>query len=157
MTKEWWVLAAFLTICFISEALGSIFTELSVHDWYPLLNKPSWTPPGWLFGPVWTFLYASMAISAWYVWQTVEKLSNAPLAFFFFFLQLIVNTLWSLFFFTWKNPTLALYNIILLDSLVLITIYLFWRIYKPSGYLMLPYLAWLLYATALNTYIVFHN
>ncbi|MFA6915441.1 MAG: TspO/MBR family protein [Parachlamydiales bacterium] len=157
MTKEWWVLAAFLSLCFVSESIGSYFTALSVTDWYPTLNKPFWNPPGWLFGPVWTFLYASMGIAAWLVWKTVGKISNAPLAFFFFLLQLVVNTVWSLFFFTWKNPVFALYDVILLDVLVLITTYLFWRIYKPAGYLMLPYLAWILYATSLNAYIAFNN
>lgn len=157
MTKEWWVLVAFLAICFGCEALGSYFTELGIHEWYQLINKPSFTPPDWFFGPVWTYLYASLGTAAWFVWRSAEKLLNAPVAFFFFFLLLALTTTWPLFFFTWKDPTLALYNLIIIDAVALITTYLFWNINKASGWLMLPFLAWVSYATVLNAYIALHN
>ena len=118
-------------------------------DWYARLAKPDWTPPGYLFGPVWTFLYAVMGIAAWLLWKRVG-LSGAKTAFILFFAQLIFNGMWSWLFFGLHMPGLALIELCILWILILGTLIAFWRLYLPSGLLLVPYLAWVTFAAALN-------
>jgi tryptophan-rich sensory protein len=118
-------------------------------SWYAALAKPSWTPPGWLFPPVWTFLYASMAVAAWLIWRGAERRGRVP-ALVLFFGQLVLNGLWSWFFFGEHLIGVALFDIVLLLVLILAATLTFWRLNRLAGILFIPYLLWVSFATALN-------
>jgi benzodiazapine receptor len=142
-------LAVFIGICLAVELIAGRFTAASVATWYVGLDKPAWTPPGWVFGPVWTVLYISMGVAAWLVWtRRAEAAVNLPLALFA--AQLAVNAAWSGLFFTLRSPGLGLIAIVTLWFLVVATLLAFWLVRPPAGALLLPYLAWLSYAAALN-------
>jgi translocator protein len=145
----WLGLAAFLLICFTAAGIGSFATAPAITNWYAGINKPSWNPPNWLFGPVWTVLYAMMATAAWLVWRRLG-LQAAATPLFFFAMQLMLNTLWSVFFFGLHNPGLAFAEIILLWLSIAATIYYFWRVRPLAGVLLIPYLAWVSFAAFLN-------
>lgn len=146
--RDWLALAFFLALTFGAAFLGSFFTSTSVDSWYRELAKPTWTPPGWIFGPVWTLLYLAMAIAAWLVWRRAA--SNASMALVLFGIQLVLNTAWSALFFGLQNPGLAFVNIVLLWSAIVGTMIAFWRIAAVAGWLFLPYIIWVSFATALN-------
>lgn len=129
--------------------LGSIFTSISVSTWYPELKKPLFTPPNWIFGPVWTLLYILMGISFYIVWSKTDIKSNKN-AFYFFIIQLLLNLLWSFFFFGLKSPIFGLFDIFLLLIFIILTILEFYKISKISAFLMVPYLIWVSFATVLN-------
>lgn len=129
--------------------IGSIFTVSSVKSWYLTLVKPTWNPPSWVFGPVWTLLYAFMGIAAALVWEK-RDLPNAKLALWIYGVHLLFNALWSILFFGLKNPELAFFEIIILLILILITTILFWRINPWAGALMVPYICWVSFASFLN-------
>lgn len=139
-----------LIICFLPGIIGSLATASSVNTWYLTINRPSFTPPGWLFGPVWTLLYLMMGISLYKLRTTNGEPVAKLLANIFFYLQLFLNLLWSIFFFGLKNPLLAFIEIGLLVITVIFTIIASYRISKPAGLLLLPYLAWISFATFLN-------
>jgi len=126
--------------------IGSLFTTPSISTWYTTLNKPSFNPPNWIFGPVWTLLFIMMAISFYLVWQKGLTLT----AVLIFVLQLILNILWSLFFFYLKNPALALMEIIFLWLAILANIVIFYSISKTTGFLLVPYILWVSFAAFLN-------
>jgi translocator protein len=112
------------------------------------LSRPSWAPPGWLFGPVWSFLYLCMAISAWLVWRVGGwKAAGGQLTLFV--VQLMANALWSWLFFAWHKGALASVEIVVLWVLIVATTVSFARIQKAAGWLLIPYLAWVTFATAL--------
>ncbi len=137
---------------FIAQAaglIGSVFTASSVRDWYLVLTKPSWNPPSWIFSPVWITLYTLMGIAAALVWKK-KDLPGAKLALGIYGIHLIFNALWSILFFGFKNPGLAFGEIIILLILILIITVLFWRINPVAGLLMLPYIAWVSFASYLN-------
>ncbi|MDD5026120.1 MAG: tryptophan-rich sensory protein [Candidatus Peribacteraceae bacterium] len=143
-----------ITICsiLIAEAagiLGSVFTYSGVKSWYPTLMKPTWNPPSWIFGPVWTTLYALMGIAASLVWNLRDR-PGAKLALWVYGTQLALNAIWSILFFGLKNPGLAFAEIIPLLALIILTTVLFWRINAWAGILLLPYVAWVSFATYLN-------
>ena len=146
---QWPVLALFVMICLGTAGLGAAWTNLSVGDWYVSLNKPSWNPPNWVFGPVWTTLYIMMAIAAWLVWQK-RGLAGARLPLLLFGAQLALNTAWSAFFFGMRNPGIALADIVLLWFAILATIIAFGRESILAAQLLLPYFAWVSFATLLN-------
>jgi tryptophan-rich sensory protein len=129
--------------------IGSVFTAGSVKSWYLTLAKPSWNPPSWVFGPVWTTLYALMGIAAALVWKQ-RDLPQAKLALWVYGIQLALNMLWSILFFGLKNPGLAFAEIIILLIFILITTVLFWQINPWAGALMIPYIAWVSFASYLN-------
>ncbi|WP_422014968.1 TspO/MBR family protein [Reyranella sp.] len=142
-------LALFVGICLAIGGLGGAVTASSVAEWYPTLNKPSFNPPNWVFGPVWTTLYVMMGIAAWRVWRAVERdTARGPLAVFA--LQLAVNLGWSIAFFGLRDPGLAVVVIVVLDLLVLATALMFRRIDGLAALLLVPYLAWIAFATILN-------
>ena len=147
--NQWLVLLVFIAITFAAAFVGGLFTSSSVADWYPALNKPSWTPPSWLFGPVWMLLYLSMAVAAWMIWRTngIEG-SKLPLALFI--AQLVLNAAWSGIFFGMRNPGLAFMEIILLWCAILATMLAFWQVKPLAGGLFVPYLLWVTFAAALN-------
>lgn len=139
------VLVAFLLLS-ASAALGGVFFRPG--DWYGTLAKPAWTPPGAIFGPVWTLLYAAMAVAAWLVWRR-KGFANGAMAFWI--IQLGLNAAWSWLFFGLHRPDLALVDILALAAAVALTAGLFLRASAPAGWLMVPYFLWVAFAAALNT------
>ncbi len=133
----------------LAGIIGSIFTFISVKTWYANLIRPGWNPPSWLFGPVWIILYILMGVAAYFVWQN-KDIPLAKLALFFYGLQLLLNALWPIIFFGFKNPGLAFIEIIILSIFIIITTVLFWKINTHAGILLLPYILWTLFATFLN-------
>ncbi|MDI9637432.1 TspO/MBR family protein [Kamptonema cortianum] len=136
-------------LCLSAGSLGSIATMASVQSWYPSLNKPDWTPPAAWFGPVWTILYILMGIALWLIWESDSGPARTQ-AIWIFGVQLILNSIWSFLFFGLKSPLFGLVGIILLDVAVLLTIWKFMQIRVPAGLLLIPYLAWILFASVLN-------
>jgi benzodiazapine receptor len=145
------VLAAFIVVCFAAAGGGSLATtpQTVSGGWYGTLDKPFFTPPASVFGPVWMVLYLSMAVSAWLVWRR-EGFSGAQAAMALFSAQLVLNLLWSVIFFGLEAPGLALVEIVALWTAILLTILAFSKISRPAGWLLVPYLAWVTFATALN-------
>ena len=141
-----------LVICQLAGFIGSIFTTPAISTWYASLNKPSFNPPNWIFAPVWISLFLLMGISLWLVWQK-EKKKNISTAFVFFSIQLVLNAMWSAFFFGMQNPLYALIDIALLWLAILATILSFWKISRPAAYLLVPYIVWVTFAAVLNFYI----
>lgn len=139
----------FLLACFAVAAVGGFATSSTIQGWYDELEKPAWTPSGWLFGPVWTILYLMMAFAAWLVWRR-EGFIGAKRPMVFFAIQLALNCLWSIIFFGLKQPGLAVIEIIALWLSIAVTILLFWQRTKPAALLLVPYLLWVSFAAALN-------
>ena len=129
--------------------VAGVFTAEAIPEWYASLNQPSFNPPNWVFGPVWTTLYIIMGVSFFMVWR-IEKSEVRNRAFAAFFIQLFLNFLWSFFFFYLKNIGLALSEIILLWVSIAVMIYTFYRVKPVLAYTNIPYLLWVSFATALN-------
>lgn len=133
-------------------------TQSSVNTWFPLLVKPSFNPPNWLFFPVWTTLYVMMGVAAGLVWDRIEiQREDTKKALLFFFIQLGLNAAWSLLFFGLRNPFLALIEIVLLWLMIYETFHKFIRLNKFAGWLFIPYLLWVSFATVLNASIWYLN
>ncbi|MEP0813171.1 MAG: tryptophan-rich sensory protein [bacterium] len=145
-----------VSLCLGVGMASGYLTADSVAEWYPRITKPSWTPPSWLFGPVWTILYVLMAVSAWRIW-TRHRHERALLCLGIFSVQLAFNALWTGIFFGMRNPFLAFIEIIALWLLILLTIILFFNRDRLAGYLLIPYLMWVTFAAALNGAIAFLN
>jgi len=144
------VFVFFILICFGTAWTGAqVSPGIASSDWYDQLSKPDWNPPGWLFGPVWTALYTMMAIAAWRIWSKAG-FSDAKPEFTLFFVQLALNGLWSQLFFGMQNPGLAFLEIIFLLIAIIITTLLFFRRDRIAGWLMVPYILWVAFATVLN-------
>jgi len=153
MKKESWVkLVIAILVCQLAGLAGAIYTSGSLTTWYATLAKPLFNPPNWIFAPVWITLFLLMGISLWLVWQK-EKKKNINTAFVFFSIQLVLNAMWSAFFFGMQNPLYALIDIALLWLAILATILSFWKISKPAAYLLVPYILWVSFAAVLNFYI----
>ena len=147
-----------VAICLAVGYLSSKVTQSSISTWYPLIKKPSFNPPNWVFAPVWTMLFIMMGIAAGMVWNKLE--SNKELVkkgLLFFTVQLLLNALWSYLFFGLNNILLALIEIILLWLIIYETYYIFKQIDKRAGYLLIPYLAWVAFATILTGSIYWLN
>jgi tryptophan-rich sensory protein len=144
---EYIVLLLFLVVTFGAAAIGSIATTPNIATWYATLSKPSWNPPNWIFGPVWTALYISMAVAAWLVWRR-DGLWQWPLALFA--VQLILNATWSWLFFGFHAPGAAFIEVIALFATIAATTIAFWPRSMAAGVLMLPYLGWVGFASILN-------
>lgn len=150
-TRQISVLLLFLLLCFLAAGIGSYFTSTNISNgWYASLPQPSWTPPNWLFGPVWTVLYALMAVTAWQIWRQQGSIRQAIKPLTLFTVQLIVNSSWSGVFFGQRLVGVGFFIIILLWVLILLTLVSFWRIKPLAGILLLPYLLWVSYAATLN-------
>jgi len=147
--NRWLVLGGFLVITFAASAIGGLFTSVSVGTWYQEIAKPSFTPPSWVFGPVWTTLYALMAIAAWLVWDRVGFAVGA-VALTLYGVQLLLNVAWSGLFFGMRSPALGSLCIVVLWIAILATIVAFWRIHPVSGALLVPYILWVSYASVLT-------
>lgn len=143
-------LAISIIICLAAGFIGSIFTNRSIPIWYESLKKPSFNPPGWLFGPVWTALFILMGISLFLIWQKGLHYNGVKIALIVFGIQLILNILWSILFFGLRAPQAAFIEIIILWILILITILTFYPISKIAALLLLPYILWVSFASILN-------
>jgi tryptophan-rich sensory protein len=148
-TTRWFGLVVSILICFAAAGIGSLATTPQIPGWYANLAKPTWTPPGWIFGPVWTLLYLMMAVAAWLVWRQAG-FAGAKLPLALFAIQLALNSLWSVLFFGLQNPGAAAVEIILLWAAILATMVTFGRRSRVAGGLLAPYLAWVSFAAVLN-------
>ena len=154
--KNSFVFLGFVAAVLSVEVLGGFFTSLGLGEWYSTLSKPQWTPPAWIFGPVWTLLYLLMALAIFLVWQRRDH----PLyktALTLWWVQLFLNFIWSALFFALKSPWMGLIDLTLLTLTVIATMIVFSRISRVAGALMIPYVLWLLYALTLNAAIWFRN
>lgn len=138
-------------VVWLAITFGVAFTasQFEPGAWYGGIAKPTWTPPGWIFGPVWGLLYLSMAVAAWLVWrERANKPVGLPLVGYL--LQLAVNGLWSWLFFGRQMIVTALVDLLVLVLLVIVTLVLFLRVKRIAGLILIPYLAWISFAAALN-------
>ena len=143
------ILALVIAVVLVFGVVATLGLGASPSDWYRQIKKPSFTPPGWVFGPAWMLLYLSMAVAVWWVWLK-SGFTGAPLAMAVFAMQLLLNGLWSKFFFGMHNPGLALADIALLWAAIVGTVICFWRVSPAAGAILLPYLAWVSFASVLN-------
>ena len=141
-------LAAWLIVSFMAAAIGGAAT-IQAGPFYTQLLRPDWAPPPTIFGPVWTVLYVLMGIAAWLVWRVGGFRAARP-ALTLFLVQLALNALWSWLFFGWHRGALAFADILLLLALIVVTLLAFWRIRPLAGVLLVPYLLWVSFASALN-------
>jgi len=139
-----------VAICLFVGFLSSFATQSSISDWYMSLNKPSFNPPNWIFGPVWTVLYILMGIAAGIIWNKGSYHKWVKTALYHFIFQLIFNAAWSIVFFGMKSTGIALIIIIALLILIVLTIRWFRIINKAAAILLIPYLLWVSFATILN-------
>jgi translocator protein len=149
------ILAICILICLAAGFIGSIFTTSSIAGWYATIQKPSFNPPNWIFGPVWTTLYILMGVSIYLILQKKSKYGNTASSLFS--IQLALNIFWSIIFFSFHSPFLAFIDIIILWFCILLTIIYFLKISKPASYLLIPYLLWVSFASVLNFYIMVLN
>ena len=145
-TRDVLGLTAFVVLCFGVSVLGGRATMSALADWYPALKKPPWTPPGWVFGPVWTLLYPLIAVAGWRAWRE----GRARFGSLAYLLQLALNGAWPWLFFGERRLDLALACIVALCLAILGTIVAFWRVSRGAALLMVPYLLWVGFAAALN-------
>jgi benzodiazapine receptor len=145
-------LVASIILCQLAGFLGSLFTTPAIPTWYQTLNKPFFTPPNWIFSPVWISLFILMGISLFFVWRRSDHPQFKP-ALIFFFAQLILNILWSAAFFGLRSPLLGLIDIVLLWIAILLTTQHFLKVSRMAGFLLLPYLLWVSFATLLNFFL----
>lgn len=142
-------LVLFILICLGAGGLGAIVTTPEINGWYRTIIKPEWNPPDWVFGPVWTTLFVLMGISAWLVWKPAGFRDAAtPLALFA--VQLTFNVAWSWIFFGLHQIGWAVIEILILWAAILATTVAFFRRSKPAGWLLVPYLGWVSFASILN-------
>lgn len=146
-----------IAVCFLAAGVGSAFTAGAIDTWYAALNKPFFNPPNWIFGPVWTLLYLLMGISLYLVWIAKGDKKAKRQAITFFIIQLGLNTLWSILFFGLKSPSAAFIGIVFLWLTIFLTIKNFLRISKVAGWLLIPYIAWVSFASVLNLSIIILN
>ena len=155
--KSWRYLALAVTMVAAASILGQIATGPALKAWYPSLVKPAFTPPNWLFPVAWTTLYALMAYAFWRILRLPAATAGRSAAIALFSAQLALNALWSWAFFGARSPFAGLVVILALDLAVAITILRFWRLDRPAAAVLLPYLGWIVFATALNGAIVLLN
>ena len=142
----------------IAGVIGSWVTLPNLSPWYEGLMKPSFNPPNWLFGPVWTLLYLLMGIALYLAWtENIKKRTERGWAIRAFFFQLVLNVVWSIVFFGFHNLWLGVIIILGLWGMILLTMKLFWGLSPSATYLLIPYIAWVTFATILNIAIALLN
>jgi len=147
-------------ICVILGGLSGLATVSEIKNWYLNLNKPSFNPPNWLFGPAWSTLYTIMGIAFALIWDRLEKANSrifSSKAVRFFLIQFFLNLAWSSIFFSWHMVAFALIEIVILWVFILLTIIHFYRINKFAGILLIPYILWVSFATLLTASILYLN
>jgi tryptophan-rich sensory protein len=140
------VLIGFVGACFLAAATGAAFRP---GEWYERLAKPSWRPPNWVFAPAWTVLYLTIAVSGWLVWRT-SGFASAALPLAIYLVQLVLNAAWTPIFFGLRRPDLAFIEVVMLWLSIVATIATFYSVNVAAAWLLLPYLAWVTFAAALN-------
>ncbi len=148
--KDTLTLFGFICVCLLAGMIGSVFTFPSLPTWYEMLHKPFMNPPNWVFGPVWTTLFMLMGISVYLVWKNGLDSNYSMGAFKIFWVQLIFNVLWSYVFFCEHLLFMSCLEIVALWMLIALTSYKFYRISRPAGLLLLPYLLWVTFASYLT-------
>ena len=141
-------LLGWLAASFAAGGIGAI-ASVSAGAFYGQLSQPSWAPPAWLFGPVWSVLYVLIGVAAWLVWRK-HGFGRASNALWLFGAQLLANALWTWLFFVWHFGALALFEIIVLWLLIAATVLAFWRLERLAALMLLPYFAWVSFASALT-------
>jgi tryptophan-rich sensory protein len=152
-TSAGWKVVAYavaIVSCELVGALGALATTPAIPTWYATLAKPAWTPPGWLFGPVWTALYAMMGIAAARVWIHHRHTRAGRRSLALFAVHLVLNAAWSFLFFGLRSPGLGLADIVVLLAAIAALVAWWWRLDRVAALLLTPYLAWVSFATALN-------
>ncbi|MFA5406258.1 MAG: TspO/MBR family protein [Candidatus Nanoarchaeia archaeon] len=152
---EWKKLIISIIIAQAAGMIGSVFTTPSIATWYASINRPPITPPNWLFAPMWISLFTLMGVGFYFIW--VKGIKKHKLASTLYFIQLGLNSLWSIIFFGLHSILFGAIEIVFLWFFILATIIEFKAVDKRAGYLLLPYLAWVTLATLLNISIVFFN
>ncbi|MBB0243284.1 tryptophan-rich sensory protein [Streptomyces alkaliphilus] len=152
--RFWPSLVVFVGLCYLVSAVGSLASS-EADEVYGALDRPAWAPPSWLFGPVWTVLYGLIGVSAWLVWRRAG--GSARTALVWWGVQLALNLAWTPLFFAAEEYGLALVNIVLMLGAIVVTTALFARIHRVAAWLLVPYLLWVGYATALNAAIWWAN
>lgn len=155
--KNFWKGVASIAMCQAAGVVGSFFTVSAIGDWYAFLNKPSFSPPNWLFGLVWLTLYTLMGVAFYRVWSGGLNKKGVKFAFWFFIIHLFINASWSIIFFGFHNISLAFVIILLLLAMISVSIKLFRHINRLASNLLIPYLVWVLFASVLNYYLAVLN
>lgn len=154
---DWLKLIISVAIPLLAGFIGSFFTSATVDTWYQTLTKPSFNPPGWIFGPVWTLLFILMGLALYLVWNQGWKKPEVRIGIYFFAGQMFLNVLWSFLFFYFQNPLYSFIEIIILWLAIFGTIITFYKVDKRTLYLLLPYILWVSFAAVLNLAIVLLN
>ncbi|MDX2001167.1 MAG: TspO/MBR family protein [Chitinophagales bacterium] len=152
-----WKIIIAVAVCLSVGGLSGFATSGAIEGWYNTLNKPSFNPPNWVFGPAWTILYILMGIAAGLVWNAGWHKAEVRKALGIFAVQLLLNGLWSIIFFSLQSPTAALIDIVLMLALIVLTMVRFKPIDSRAAYLLIPYVLWVSFATVLNTSIIILN
>ena len=137
-------------LCLSAGGIGSTFTASAIPEWYAILAKPSFSPPNWIFAPVWALLYIMMGLAAALVWQKGLQNPRVRTALVVFLVQLILNLVWSILFFGLRSPLYGLVDILFLWAMILVTIAQFSRVSIPAALLLIPYILWVTFASGLN-------
>ena len=139
-----------IVVCQCAGIIGSVFTTPAIPTWYATLQKPVFTPPNWLFAPAWITLYLLMGIAAFFIWRIGLDNRRVRTALIIFLVQLVLNSLWSVVFFGMQSPLYGVIVIIVLWLAILLTILIFARLSKLAAWLLVPYILWVSFASALN-------
>jgi benzodiazapine receptor len=145
-----WKFTIAILLCESIGIMGGLLASANNNDWFDTLNKPAWNPPGYLFGPVWTTLYLLMGIALGIIWTNKSSEQSKFNAYSLFAVQLFLNFWWSIFFFNFHSPALALVDIVLMIITIILTIFSFATFSKPAAWLLVPYIAWVSFASILN-------
>ena len=148
------LLALFSFISLLTLAAGGWLTSLGLGPWYDELLKPSFQPPAWVFTPAWTTIFVLLAIATW---RIARLGAPSKAAIVVYSLQIVLNMLWSLFFFAMERPDLALVEILVLDLVIVLMVFMYGRLDRTAGWLMVPYAVWLILATCINLWVVLNN
>jgi tryptophan-rich sensory protein len=148
-----------LSLPLLSGFLGSFFTSSEISGWYGTLIKPSFNPPSWIFGPMWTLLYILMGISVYLIWshRSFWHKKEIKMAVCLFWIHLFFNGIWSIIFFRWHQIGLAMFDIMIIWIFIIILIFKFWKINRLASYLLVPYFLWVSFASILNFSIWYLN
>jgi translocator protein len=150
MKSEYKSLGIFLVICLGAMALGGLITKPAILDWYSTLNRPIFSPPNWVFGPIWTLLFILMAVAGWKIWSLGVKHKLVKIGLSLFTAQLVLNVGWSYLYFYQQNISVAFIEIMILWATILAMLLVFYRLEPRAGLMIIPYLAWVSFAAVLN-------
>jgi tryptophan-rich sensory protein len=155
--KPIWKILIAVAVCLVVGSFSGLATTNAIEGWYATLNKPSFNPPNWIFGPAWTLLYILMGIAAGLIWKAGWERKDVRTGLSIFGVQLVLNGLWSIIFFVGESPLWALVEILILLAFIILTMVRFKPINTVAAYLLIPYILWVSFATVLNASIFFLN